>query len=490
MRKAALYRRVSTAEQAETNYSLDTQRDILTAYAKQQGYEIVRDYVDPGYTGTTRDRPALTQMLGEAASRTFDAVLIYRLDRLARTPYVSYSIIHELTQAGVDLMSYTEPQVNTTTPMGKASLGILSTFAEMERDTFLQRSRDGTHKAVSQGYYPGGVVAYGYQLEDRKLIIHEQEAEVIRLIYGWAAERGWTTIRIAQELTTLGIPTRYRTTGKGFHGVPKATQWQGGAVYRLLTNPVYRGEYQYGRRGGSPAQPRTVTTHQVPPIVAEDQWYAVQEGLTRNKLTASRNSRRTYMLRSLIKCGTCGRTYVGTHNRGWTGYMCGGRAPRIGRENQRCKSPPIKAADLEPEIWDAITRMVLNPDAHLSSTPAPDYTVELAHVRKGLKQARAGRSRLTDLYLEGHLDKPDYLTRAATLDAQVATLEMQERTLTDETEQQRTRTRQIKELHTLAAQYHDDIHEADDATRQRLAHLCIRRITIQPDRSADVEWKF
>lgn len=491
--RCAIYTRVSTLEQAETNHSLDSQASKLAAFADQQGYMVARQYVDGGHSGATRDRPDLTRLLADARAGLFDSVLIYRLDRLARSTYLAYSLIQELADAGVGVRSYSEPQIDSTTPMGKVSLGVTAIFAELERDTFMQRSRDGTRKAVEKGLYSGGITAYGYTTQDKRLVIHEPEAEVIRMIFGWCVEHGWSNIRIAEELTSLKIPTRYRLAGRGVRGKATATFWRAGAILRILKNTTYRGEYRYGKRNAKAGQPGAhgITMAAAPAIVSPETWEAAQITLSRNRLIAPRNAKHTYMLRSLIRCGACGRTYIGTRGRGGYWYACNGRVLRGSTPKaHRCLNPYVRGPDLEEQVWAYITAVLRDPAHALEQLPESLIPAEVPHVEKALRAAQASRARLTDLYLDasGGMTKSDYLTRLATLDEETATLEARLTELRDVEAQRLAQEKRDRGLWALADQYRERLATASDLDRQRLAHELVRIITVQADGTVDVEY--
>ncbi len=158
--RAALYARVSTQEQAEHNYSLDLQLDKLRDYCHLHGHSVAGEYVDPGYSGTTYRRPALGRLLRDVEAGLLDVVIVYKLDRFFRSQRFLHATLHLLESHGVGLASVTE-SFDTTTPMGRAMIGMLGTFAQLERDTFMERSWDGVRKAVQDGKYTGGIVAYG-----------------------------------------------------------------------------------------------------------------------------------------------------------------------------------------------------------------------------------------------------------------------------------------------------------------------------------------
>ena len=151
---------MSTEEQAH-NFSIQNQVEALLKYCEQNGYQVIKQYIDPGWSGTILERPALSELLHDAKAKLFDMVLVYKLDRLFRSNRHMYNTMAEFEELGIAFASITEP-FDTTTTMGKAYLGMASTFAEWERNTFMERSRDGLRKAVEQGIFSGGIVTYGY----------------------------------------------------------------------------------------------------------------------------------------------------------------------------------------------------------------------------------------------------------------------------------------------------------------------------------------
>lgn len=145
--KAAIYANVSTEKQVQ-NYSIENQLEHLRKYCEQHNYGVFREYVDPGWSGTTIDRPALMEMelLKGARAKLLDVVLVYKLDRLFRSNHHMYNTLAEWEELGISVSSVTEP-FDTTTTMGKAYLGMASTFAEWERNSL--------YGAKSTGYYKG-----------------------------------------------------------------------------------------------------------------------------------------------------------------------------------------------------------------------------------------------------------------------------------------------------------------------------------------------
>ena len=144
----------STPEEQTQNFSIENQLEHLRKFCKQHSYEVHKEYVDPGWSGTTIERPALTELLKDAERKLFDVVLVYRLDRLFRSNRHMYNTLAKWEEKAISVSSVTEP-FDTTTTMGKAYLGMVSTFAEWERNTFMERSQQGIRKAVESGIYSG-----------------------------------------------------------------------------------------------------------------------------------------------------------------------------------------------------------------------------------------------------------------------------------------------------------------------------------------------
>lgn len=145
MKKSALYVRVSTKEQ-----NPDMQFSDLRRYAQQRGFEIYREYVDLGVSGTKANRPALDALMDAARKRLFDVVLVWRFDRFARSTKHLVDALHEFRALGIDFISYQEA-IDTSSPIGEAMFTIISAMAKLERDIIVERVKAGMRKAKEQG---------------------------------------------------------------------------------------------------------------------------------------------------------------------------------------------------------------------------------------------------------------------------------------------------------------------------------------------------
>jgi site-specific DNA recombinase len=414
-----LYARTSTDDQRERS-TIDAQLDYARRRAAAEGWDL-RLFVDDGVSGTIalRDRPAGAELISAAAAREVDVVATYRVDRLGRSLRV---ILGAIDAIAVPYRSLTEP-FDTGTPLGRALLGILAIFAELERDTFIARSAAGTERVARlDGRWLGGIVPYGYRKRvDGMLEIDERDADVVRRIFARCAGDGWSTSRIADELNALGIPTAYTRDGRealmgeilgtraGRDGKRrKATSglWRAGAVLRILHASIYRGRHSWGHRSG---KERDLVERGMPQVVDEAVWHRAQARLRANDRWKPRGAKRFYLLRGLLSC-SCGHALVGTTYRSAAGeqlvYRCYAHP-----KGERAST--LRADKIEPLIWGDIAGFLAQPTRALEQrvrARVPHAQREgrverqLQDLARELAEAQAIEGRLVDLFALGKLD--------------------------------------------------------------------------------------
>ncbi|MBA7684947.1 hypothetical protein ES703_93360 [subsurface metagenome] len=283
-----------------------------------------------------------------------------------------------------------------------------STFAEWERNTFIERSRDGLRKAVEKGFYAGGIVAYGYRLnpDTKKLEIDEQEAKVVRNMFRWLVEDGLSCYAIAQRLNAFGIPTRYAKDGRGIRGKATSGLWRPGRVYNMLRNTAYEGKWLYGKRGSK----KQLIEAECPAIIDKSTYEQAQMKLKNNNLWADRNRRREYLLRGLIRCDLCGHSYTGsysrtTHNGELRYYRCNRNGNRGNLLSKRCEAPTIPACLVEDLVWQQISEFIQKPEVirrafedKFNACEQATWIAEIAEARHRLDELTEAERRLLRLY--------------------------------------------------------------------------------------------
>lgn len=146
------YARVSTDNQLE-NYSIPEQVERIKAYCAAKGWTLLKVYTDGGYSGGNTDRPALQQMLNAIRAGKVDAIVVNKLDRLSRSQKDTLTLIEdELLAHGTDFVSINE-NFDTSTPFGRAMIGILSVFAQLEKDQITERFTMGRIGRGKAGYF-------------------------------------------------------------------------------------------------------------------------------------------------------------------------------------------------------------------------------------------------------------------------------------------------------------------------------------------------
>src|SRR3954469_19566514 len=273
--RCAIYTRVSTDHGLEQDFnSLDAQRDAAEAYVKRQaheGWRLIREsFDDGGFSGGSLERPALQRLLASIRSGQIDVVVVYKVGRLTRSLADFAKLVELFDAQGVSFVSLTQ-SFNTTSSMGRLTLNMLLSFAQFEREVTGERIRDKIAASKRKGIWVGGIVPLGYEVRDRKLVIREDEAQTVRLIFERYLTLG-SLPALQHELRERGVLTRVRalSSGRSIGGVPLTN----GPLAYLLRNRVYLGELNH--KGAShPGQ------HE--PIIAPSLYDAVQDKLTTNR---------------------------------------------------------------------------------------------------------------------------------------------------------------------------------------------------------------
>jgi len=145
MKRIAIYARVSTTDQSTESQLLDLRR-----YVRERGWNIFKEYVDEGISGTKDSRPALNELMNDAKKRRFDVVLVWGFDRFARSTKHLILALAEFKNLGIDFVSYQE-NIDTGSPLGSAIFTIISAVAQLERDMIAERVKEGPRRAKENG---------------------------------------------------------------------------------------------------------------------------------------------------------------------------------------------------------------------------------------------------------------------------------------------------------------------------------------------------
>jgi DNA invertase Pin-like site-specific DNA recombinase len=243
-RRCAIYTRKSSEEGLEQGFnSLHAQREACDAYIKSQKHEgwraLSAHYDDGGYSGGSMERPALQRLLTDIKAKRIDIVVVYKVDRLTRSLADFAKIVEVFDASGVSFVSVTQ-SFNTTTSMGRLTLNVLLSFAQFEREVTGERIRDKIAASKKKGLWMGGFVPFGYRAQDRTLVIDEDEAATVRLIFRRYLELG-TVSALEADVAERTLRTRAFTSANSNRAWGDRP-FSRGHLYKMLSNPIYAGK--------------------------------------------------------------------------------------------------------------------------------------------------------------------------------------------------------------------------------------------------------
>ncbi|MDR1572378.1 MAG: recombinase family protein [Clostridiales Family XIII bacterium] len=390
MRKARPYLRVSTLEQAVEGYSIGEQRERLVAFCKAHDWLVADIYVDGGYTGANLDRPGIQKLIAEIQKD--DIVLVYKLDRLSRSQRDTLHLIEEVfLPNGVEFVSMQE-SFDTSTPFGRAMIGMLSVFAQLEREQIKERTRMGKIARAKEGLYHGGFYhPVGYDYANGKLVVNEYEAMQVRKIYDWYIA-GMSPVKIADRLRKEGYTNRYGSWSEISNGM---------GVSRVICNDIYTGTLRYDT---------VVVENAHEAIVSRDHYEKANEmRKKRHEIYGDTAYVSKYLLAGFLFCARCGARYHVKHNYGgYKYYVCYSRAQTVKRmaKADHCDNDNWRLDDLEARVLEAVTRLLVDPK-HLDSllkkhekdrASKGKARDEADIIRSKIDEAEKSIGRLMDLY--------------------------------------------------------------------------------------------
>ena len=349
--RCAVYTRKSSEEGLEMEFnSLDAQREACEAYTasqKAEGWVLVPDrYDDGGFSGGTLDRPALKRLLADIEAGRVDVVVVYKIDRLSRSLMDFSKLVEVFDRHNVTFVSVTQ-SFNTTTSMGRLTLNILLSFAQFEREVIGERIRDKFAASRRKGMWMGGHPPLGYDVKDRKLVVNEAEAAMVRKIFERFLRVGSATA-LVRELAIEGVTTkRGKPVDKGF-------------LYKLLGNRAYVGEAVH-KGTAYPGE------HQA--IISRDLWDNVHSIIQQSPRSRAANTRAQTpaLLKGLI-FGADGRAMTPTHARK------GGRLYRyyVAAGLLKGDLPPgvvrrVPAAEIETAVVDQLRGILRAPEVIIAT---------------------------------------------------------------------------------------------------------------------------
>ncbi|MDF2859572.1 MAG: integration/recombination/inversion protein [Neobacillus sp.] len=447
----ALYARVSTGMQAIEGTSLDGQVELCMKKAIELGFSEnnLKIYKEEGFSGEDIDRPAMTQLRQDIATGLISRVVITHPDRLSRDLTDKLFICREFEARQVSLIFVDTEYKNT--PEGQLFFNLISVIAQYELSLIKKRTVRGRLKAVEKDkkIMPMRVPPFGYDWVESSLIVNEEEANMVKMIYHWYVYEHLTMRQIGNKLVEMGATPKRA----------ESDNWSASSIQRILKSEIYIGKYYYNRRStrkikgertksGTPKKTYTIRDEkdwifvEVPSIITDQLFHLAQEQRKKNT-KQSGNVKNDYLLKSLLRCGHCGRkwaatTYSGRVNKS-TGmqekykcYRCPNMIPKTyGKTVNKCPSRSIRAEKLDDYLWSLIMQVVSNPQDYLQrlSYNADKIIEELklavVGVKKQMEVKRKEAERVKIMFKKEVIDEQEMEAEFHTIKAEM--MELQER---------------------------------------------------------------
>lgn len=380
MKRVILYLRVSTNSQAEEGYSIDIQKERLLAYCQAHGWIVVAIVIDPGFSGSNLERPGIQRVIREVENGGTDMVLVYKLDRLSRSQKDTLWLIEDcFLPNGVDFASMQE-SLDTSTPFGRAMVGLLSVFNQLERESIKERTFGGRVERAKDGlWHGGGFDPIGYDYVNGELVVNQQEAAQVRRVFDLYAS-GASVTEIRDHMVARGFHTK--------HGDWTHTN----TVRYVLDNELYAGVVHFdGERSDKDAHT---------PIISRSLYKKVRAIRDRAISNQYKEIDSSHLLTGFVYCRSCGARYFPKKNKsGNVYYHCHSRA-KVNKEmikDPNCKNRNWKKAELESHVESEIMKLATD-DQYLyesikkriaedSDSSSASIREELASVDDQIKQA-------------------------------------------------------------------------------------------------------
>ncbi len=509
----ALYVRVSTPRQAQTQ-TIEQQLQHLHAAFSTRDWSVSSDLIfrDDGYSGASLSRPGLDRLREHVARAEITSVLITAPDRLARKYVHHVLLIEEFEQAGCQIEFLERPM--SQDPHDQLLLQIRGAVAEYERALLTDRMRRGRQAKLQAGILlPWTKVPYGYRVDlDRPrdpagMRLEPREAAIVAELFSAYLEPGQSIYGLTKHLLALQVPT---ATG--------ARHWNPSTIRNILHNPVYTGKAYAGRTRarvprsrrsallpiGQPGSSRAMTpaadwtfVTDVPAVVSQAQFDAVQEKLAHNQQFARRNNTvQTYLLRALVSCGVCQRAALARTNGGNSYYVCRGKTQRgISGEPESCPARYVPAGQLDDLVWQDVSNVLQHPEVigaalqrvQNGAWPPQELQARRQQLRKATINVEQQMERLTDAYLGGVLQLEEYRRRRQELDQQWQSLAQHSRQLELSIDRQLDLSTLISTIEAFCVRIQARLAHATFEQQRQLIELLVDRVVVMND---DVEIRY
>ena len=387
--RCGVYVRVSTDDQKDNGYSIDSQLRMIKEYCEKKNYDIIDVYNDAGHSGKDLMRPEMQRLLKDIKAKKIDKLVAIKVDRLTRSNYDGFWLLNYLEEHDVKLELILEP-FDVSTANGEMIYGMNLVFGQRERKEIGARTKRAMEEMAMEHIHPSKA-PYGYtrNKETGHLEIEPIEAEVVKEIFELCKERHST-----RNIATMKDNNAYLKHGK----------WKADRVYKILTNSIYIGIFEYGKYKRKPEDILKVENY-CEPIIDEVTWNATRNVLVKNK--HSNYGEYIHLFSGLVKCPICGEIMSSSES---FKYPNGKQKVYY---HLRCKNHNCSGFGLHyntekietklKQVLEELTLFMLSMDNEIitcNSTKSDD----VKDIEKAIEKLKLQEKRLVDLYLSSNLD--------------------------------------------------------------------------------------
>ncbi|MBP8056835.1 MAG: recombinase family protein [Chloroflexi bacterium] len=505
-KRAILYARVSGDDTKYATSGIESQLGDCRTYAQKQGYAIVGEHFETPEKATSGADwlPEIEALLKLACTGTFDVLVVREVDRLARNRFKQMSIENALTQQGIQV-EYVIGQYKDTAE-GRLLKGLMSDFAEYEREKTLERTKRGSVRSVAAGnvIIGGSNAPFGYDVVlkegKRTLEVNEREAIIVRLIFRLYAYEGKALLSICRYLDECNVPTP--TKGHNHKARRRRQGWSTGTLSGILNNETYLGRWYYQKtrnvkgRDGKLRQVERPRSEwlliEVPALINEETFSLVERRRKKNKRVREKKGSYPYPLGSIMKCGHCGsgmvgitRKYKATPHRY---YRCSTRHLSA-RYERTCDMPTLRTDAIEPIIWQWVQAFLLNP-TRLYEAWKQHEQQRLNELQPLVSMIKSNEARLAELQLEkqrlikaytaGTLTLDDIAVEKTRVEKQIADLTQANAELQADLQPRIPNAKEIETIEKYAQQIRQgaDLTSNDPAEQREIYRLLHMEVTL------------
>lgn len=388
--RCGIYVRVSTDDQRDNGYSIDSQLRMIKEYCEKNDYSIIDVYNDAGHSGKDLMRPEMQRLLADIKSKKIDKLIAIKVDRLTRNNYDGFWLLNYCEEHDVKIELILEPY-DVSTANGEMIFGMILVFGQRERKEIGARTKRAMEEMALEKIHPSKA-PYGYirNRETGHLEIEPIEAQVVKEIF---------------ELCKQGNSTRsIATIMKDNNAYLKQGKWASDRIYKILTNAIYIGIFEYGKYKRKPQDILRVENY-CEPIIDEITWNATRNVLVKNR--HSNYGEYIHLFSGLVKCPICRNIMSSSES---FKYPNGKLKVyyHLRCKNHNCKGFGLhynteKIENKLKRILEELTIFILSMDNEIitcNSTKSND----VKEIEKAIEKLKLQEKKLVDLYLSSNLD--------------------------------------------------------------------------------------